>query len=117
MAVNERFRDADKLSLPVPAGTGSGSPVKVGSVMGVTQTNRATATEFGGGNAVGSATVWLKGIFDLTVTGAVTNIGDPVYIDASNALSVTAAGNTLYGYAMATKTAPASVIPVRITQV
>jgi predicted RecA/RadA family phage recombinase len=117
MAVNERFRDADKLSLPVPAGTVSGSPVKIGSLMGVTQTNRATATEFGGGNTVGSATVWLRGIFDLTVTGAVTNIGDPVYIDASNALSVTSAGNTLFGYALVTKAAPASVVPIRITQV
>ncbi|MGL5910359.1 MAG: DUF2190 family protein [Phycicoccus sp.] len=117
MATNERFRDGERLSLPVPANTTSGSPVKVGSLVGVTQTDRATVTNFGGGNAVGNATVWMKGVHDLTVTGAITNIGDPVYIDGSNALNVTASGNTLFGYALATKTAGAAVIPVKLAQV
>lgn len=118
MALNERFRNGDALSLPVPASTPSGSPVKVGSIMGVTQTSRATASEFGGGNPVGNATVWTKGVFDVSVTGAITNVGDPVYIvTADNTLTATAAGNTLFGYALATKGAPAGVIPVKITQV
>lgn len=118
MALNERFRDGDHLSLPVPANTTSGSPVKVGSLVGVTQTDRATASNFGGGNPVGNATVWTKGVFDVTVTGAITNVGDPVYIvTADNTLTATASGNTLFGYALASKGAPAGVIPVKIAQV
>jgi len=117
MATNERFRDGDHLSLPVPAGTVSGASVKVGSIMGVTQTNRATATEFGGGNPVGNATVWTKGVFDLNVVGAIANVGDPVYIvTADNSLTATATGNTLFGYALATQAAT-GVVPVKITQV
>lgn len=117
MSTNERFRDGDKLSLPVPTGTSSGASVKVGSIMGVTQTNRATASEFGGGNPVGNATVWTKGVFDLNVVGAVANVGDPVYIvSADNTLTTTASGNTLFGYALATQAAT-GVVPVKITQV
>ena len=36
MALNEVFRDADHLSLPVPVGTLSGAPVRVGGLNGVT---------------------------------------------------------------------------------
>lgn len=117
MATNEVFDRGFNLSLPVPAGTTSGSPVKVGSLMGVCLTDRATATTFGGGNAVGNASVTTVGVHRLSVTGAVANVGDPVYIDASNALSTTAAGNTLFGYALATKAAGAAVVPVKISQV
>ena len=116
MATNERYRDGDKLSLPVPSGMTSGSPVKVGSIVGVTQTDRASSTNFGGGNPVGFATVWTKGVHDLSVTGAIANVGDPVYIDASNALTATATGNTLFGYALATQ-AGTGVVPVKISQV
>ena len=115
---NEKFHDGDRLSLPVPAGRKSGDPVKVGSLVGVLATNRADSAsgEFGGSNPDGSASVWLKGVFNVTVTGAVANVGDPVYIDASNAVNVTNT-NTLFGYALATKAAAAGVIPVRIAQV
>lgn len=112
MSTNEKFRDGDSLSLPVPTDTVSGAPVKVGSLMGVTET-----AEGEGGNADGSASVRLKGVFNLSVTGAVSNVGDPVYITSGNALNTTASGNTLYGYALATKGASAGVIPVRISQV
>lgn len=111
MATNEVYRDADHLSLPVPSGTVSGAPVLVGSLPGVAQTGRGE-----GGNESGNATVWLKGAYDLEVTGAVSNVGDPVYIDGSGALNVTNT-NTLFGYALATKTAAAAVLPVRIAQV
>lgn len=117
MATNERYRDGDHLSLPVPSGMVSGSSVKVGSIMGVTQTDRASATNFGGGNPVGFATVWTEGVFDLTVVGAIANVGDPVYIvTADNSLTATASGNTLFGYALATQ-AGTGVVPVKITQV
>lgn len=111
MATNEVFRDADHLSLPVTADTPSGSPVVVGSLVGVTQT-----AEGEGGNAEGFATVWRKGAHDFTVTG-VTTVGAPVYITAAYALNVTASGNTLFGYALEAKGAAAGVIPVAIARV
>jgi predicted RecA/RadA family phage recombinase len=113
MARNERFHDAERLSLPVPDGTGSGVAVIVGSLVGVTQTKEGE-----GGNADNFATVWMKGAFDLPVTGAVTQIGSPVYIPpAGGAVTTTATSNTLFGYALATKGSGVGTIPVKIAQV
>ena len=112
MAKNAVFHEALKLSLPVPADTPSGHPVKVGSLVGVTVT-----AEGEGGNPAGYATVWRHGAWDLSIAGAISNIGDPVYITAAGALTATAGGNTLFGYALATKTAAAAVIPVALAQV
>ena len=122
MARNEIFRDADHLSLPVPSGTVSGDPVKVGGLMGVAQTDRATASNFGGGNPEGNATVWLKGAHVLTVDGAITDVGQPVYFvgdgtSRSAQLSATATDNTLFGHALETKAATAGPIRVRIARV
>lgn len=113
MARNERFHDAERLSLPVPDGTGSGVAVIVGSIVGVTQTKEGE-----GGNANNFASVWCKGAFDLPVTGAITAVGTPVYIPpAGGAITATATGNTLFGYALATKAAGVGTIPVKIAQV
>ncbi|MGY1593244.1 capsid cement protein [Geodermatophilus sp. SYSU D00708] len=91
---NEIFRDADRISLPVPADTPAGAPVLVG----------VTATAEGqGGNAEGRATVWRKGEYSLSVTGAVASEGLPIYITSANALTTTTTGNTLFGYAHGTK--------------
>jgi predicted RecA/RadA family phage recombinase len=107
MATNTVFEDGDYLSLPVASGTASGAPVRVGSLNGVTQTK-----EGGGGNPALSASVVLKGVHLLTVTGAVTNVGDPVYI-AAGALNVTNT-NPLFGHALQTKSAGAAAIRVRV---
>lgn len=117
MATNEVLREGDALSLPVPSATVSGSPVLVGSLVGVAQTDCASATAFGGGNPVGSATVWCEGVFKLNVVGA-TTIGLPVYVIAANpnTLTVTASGNTLFGYALAVQAAT-GIVPVLIHQV
>lgn len=113
MATNERFHNAEHLSLPVPAGTKSGDPVIVGSLPGYAKTAVGE-----GGNATGYATVWMKGAADVPVTGAVTAIGSPVYIPtAGGALTTTASGNTVWGYALATKGAGVGTIPVKIAQV
>lgn len=112
MARNEIFRDADHLSLPVPAGTASGDPVKVGSLVGVAETAVGD-----GGNADGHATVWTKGAHLLTVDEAVANIGDPVYITDAGALVSAGTGNTLFGYALETKAAAAAAIRVRVARV
>lgn len=106
MATNEVYREGDNLSLPVAEGVLSGAPVQVGSLMGVALTDR---------DADGYATVRLKGVFDLEVTGAVVAVGDPVYI-AAGALNVTNT-NPLFGHALATKGAAAGVVAVRIAQV
>lgn len=105
------FNEGDKLSLPVPADTASGAPVKVGSIIGVTAT-----AEGEGGNPDGHASVWTRGVYALEVTGAIANVGDPVYITSANALNVTNT-NTLFGYALETKGAAAGTIRVKLAQV
>lgn len=117
MATNEVFSDGNNLSLPVPAGTVSGAPVRVGSLNGVTQTSRADSTAtppvFGGGNVDGNASVKLTGVHRVSVTGAITNIGDPVYIGAGNAVNVTNT-NPVFGHALELKGATAGIIRVRV---
>lgn len=112
MAKNNQFKGAgDKLttrSLPVPADTESGDPVKVGSLVGVALTDRATADNWGGGNPEGFATVALDGAWDLTVTGALASAGTPVYITSGGTLTATATSNTLFGHSVPGVTADGS---------
>jgi predicted RecA/RadA family phage recombinase len=109
MAENTVFEDGDYLSLPVKAGTKSGDPVRVGGLNGVAQTAIG-----GGGNAAANASVMLKGVHKITVTGAVANVGDPVYIDvATGGVNVTNT-NPVFGHALETKAAAASDIRVRV---
>lgn len=113
MALNEVFQDADRISLPVPASTPSGSPVKVGSLIAVTQT-----AEGKGGNAAGFASVTRKGAHKLTVVGAIASVGLPVYIvTADNTLTATVGSNTLFGYALETKGSGSGVITVALSRV
>ena len=112
MAINEKFCYGDHMSLPVPTGVKPGEPVVIGSLVGVAQTG-----EGGGGNPAGNATVVLTGVFDLTVSDAVASVGLPIYITAARVLTNVATGNTLFGYALATKAAAAGTIPVKIARV
>lgn len=128
MSTNETHRDANKLSAPVPAGTKSGDPLRIGGLNLVAVTDAAktdvaptnadgtrnTAYNAGGGNANGYASVWATGSHTFQVSFAVTSWGDPVYITSGNALSGTASGNTLYGHALNTKTGAAGPLTVRI---
>lgn len=85
MATNTLHEDADYLSLPVPANTKSGAPVRVGEINAVTQT-----AEGDGGNPAGSASCMLKGSHSLSVTLAASgSVGDPVFIAGDNSLSDT----------------------------
>lgn len=112
MARNEVYRDADNLSLPVPADTASGTPVIVGGLVGVTET-----AEGEGGNAPGAASVRLAGARRVSVTGAIAAVGTPVYIPAAGgALTATATGNTVWGYALETKGTGTAEIVVRISR-
>ena len=101
MATNEVFRDADQLSLTVPADTPSGAPLRLGG-----QLNVVTETAEGeGGNDAGKATCWTKGAHTFSVTGSVTTELQPIYITSGNALTTTASGNTLFGLALSLKSA------------
>lgn len=125
MAKNEVFRYGDHISLPVPTGTISGDPVKVGQLVGVAQVDRATVptgTNPGGGNAEGSSSIWRNGAHKLKVDGAVTAIGTPVYFQGdgttrNDTLTTTVGTNTLFGYALETKTAAIAPITVVIARV
>ena len=113
MAKNEHLRHANHVSLPVPAGTVAGDPVRVGILNGVAQTDRASSSNWGGGNDDGHATVWLDGSHHLEVAGAIDEVGQAVYI-ADGALTAEAGGD-LFGAALATQ-AGDGTIPVKILQ-
>lgn len=106
------LHEARRISLPVPADTASGAPVKVGSIIGVTAT-----AEGEGGNAPGTATVWREGSYELQVTGAIASVGLPVYITSANVLTATATDNTLFGYSHGTKGTGTGPLPVILAQV
>lgn len=104
-------------SLPVTADTKSGSPVVVGSLVGVALTD-----EGAGGNPDGYATVALDGRVEHAVTTTTTvAVGAPVYITAAYALTPaagTSPANTLFGHAITAKGATAGeVIHIEIAQV
>lgn len=109
MATNEVYDEATDLTLPVIAGTVSGSPVIVGMIPGVATTSRA---------ADGTATVKTDGAHNVSVTGAIASVGLPVYITSATYALVVApgAGIQLYGHALAIKSSGAGVIPVRLAQ-
>lgn len=114
---NTVFHDATKLSLPVPEGTVSGDPVKVGALIGVAATDRGA-----GGNPDAHASVWRHGAYSLPVTGAITAVGTPVFVAGDGTsrittLTATESGNTLFGYALDTKGSGAGVIRVALAQV
>lgn len=126
---NSVFKEADYISLPVPTGTKSGAPLRIGVLNAVTVTAEGSVTETitlgagasitqpsgsASGNEPGFASVALKGSANLTVTGA-TTVGGPVYIKADNTLTTTiAAGSKLFGVALRVKTAPAGPVLVKI---
>ena len=125
---NEYMRPAAELSLPVPAGTKSGDPLRIGGLNAVAATDRAkvdvsptnangtpnTSYNYGGGNPTGNASCWLDGGHEFVVDFAVAGVGDPIYITADNALTDTATDASLYGHALTTKGATSGPVTVRI---
>jgi Uncharacterized conserved protein (DUF2190) len=109
MATNEVYDQATDLTLPVIAGTVSGSPVIVGMIPGVATTSR---------DANGNATVKTVGAHNVSVGTGVVTVGMPIYItSATYALGIApGAGIQLFGHALAAKASGAAVIPVRLAQ-
>lgn len=93
MALNEIFKIGKSISLPVPANTKSGDPVRVGVLNGVAIVDEGT-----GFNKDNWTSVDLFGghLFEINNAGAAT-VGTPVYITSAGALTLTAASNKLYG--------------------
>lgn len=137
MSKNLVFRgESPALSLPVPAGTRSGDPVKVGGHIGVCDTDRTEVVDgkqYGGvGNPAGYASVAPDGVYALEVPEEITTVGTPVYIvTADNSLTtatVTATvNNTLFGHTTpvidkgvasgATKAAGAGTVNVKLVRI
>lgn len=129
MAKKFVFKEADYLSLPVPAGTRAGKPVRVGILNAVTVTDEGAATQtiqLGGGvtltqpsggigNKPGFASCALKGSAILDVTG-VTAIGTQINIKVSdNSLQVAGgAGTKVFGVALEAKGAALGPVHVKI---
>ncbi len=103
-----------KLSLPVLADAPSGSPVVVGSIIGVAATDEGK-----GGNIEGNASVWTEGVYDFAVgTTTAVAVGAPVYITSGYALTPSASGNTLFGYALEAKgTTAGEIIRIKLAKV
>lgn len=124
MALNEVFKEGNHLSLPVPNNTASGTPLRIGVLNAVAETdeggltavvNGITQATGGVGNADNFASVSLVGAWDLTVTGALT-VGQAVYITGAGALTATATGNFLFGAALRAKGSGAGVVLVKVLQ-
>lgn len=102
MAKNQRYTESRHIALPLPYDRQPGEAVRVGGFAGIA---------LNGGKSGEVSTIWLDGSYDVTVTGATTP-GATVYITAAGALNATAAGNTAWGLALASKTAAAGVVEV-----
>ena len=90
MALNEIFKVGKSISLPVPADTKSGDPVRVGVLNGVAIVDEGT-----GFNADGYTSVDLFGGHLFELVGA--EVGDAVYITSGGDLTLTSSGNKLWG--------------------
>lgn len=90
------------ISLPVPSGTKSGDPVKVGGIIGVCEGDRrelVSGVQYGTvGSPDGYAPVAPDGTYSLKVPEVVSAAGTPIYITSANALTTTATNNTLFGH-------------------
>ena len=89
MALNEIFKVGKSISLPVPADTKSGDPVRVGVLNGVAIVDEGT-----GFNKAGYTSVDMFGGHLFKLVGA--KVGDAVYIKDGD-LTLTATGAKLWG--------------------
>lgn len=111
MATNRIYERGVNLDVDVSDATAPNDPVESGDPLLLTHVPGVALTD---ADADDIATVQLgEGVFDLTVTGAITAIGQAVYISSAGALNVTTS-NDLFGFALETKGATAGVIKVAL---
>ena len=124
MALNEVFKEGIALSLPVPDGTLSGKPLRIGILNAVAQTdeggqtavvNGITQITGGVGNKDNFASVSLVGAWELDVTGTLA-VGQAVYITGAGALTATSTGNFLFGAALRAKGSGLGPVIVKLLQ-
>ena len=124
MALNEVFKEGIALSLPVPDGTLSGKPLRIGILNAVAQTdeggqtavvNGITQITGGVGNKDNFASVSLVGAWELDVTGTLA-VGQAVYITGAGALTATSTGNFLFGAALRAKGSGLGPVVVKLLQ-
>lgn len=112
MALNEVYKEAESLSYPVNSAVKSGMFVVLGGIVGVAEID---AKEGEDGNHY--ATLRHIGVFTGTTAEAVA-VGDALYLASAatygTALTKTATGNKLVGYAIKAKGATAGAVAVRI---
>lgn len=129
MATNAVFKTGQHISLPVPTGTTSGSPLRIGALNAIAITDEGSVTvtkNLGGGiqvtepsggvgNQPGYASVATDGAWNVPVasSGAVA-VGDLIYITSGNALTATATGNKIWGTSLQARTATSGNLIVRI---
>ena len=125
MALNEVFKEGNHLSLPVPDGTVSGKPLRIGILNAVAETDEGGATVVvngitqisgGIGNKDNFASLSFVGAWDLDVAGAVASVGQAIYIKTDQTLTATASGNFLFGAALRTKGTGTGPLLVKVLQ-
>lgn len=128
MATNEIFKEGNHLSAPVPAEVLSGTPLRIGILNAVAETDSGGQTNnqyivagvaqpTGGiGNAPLFTSVSHVGVWRVQVAGALAGYGTPVYIKADGTLSASAAGAFLWGAAIRAKGTGTGDAVVKILQ-
>ena len=111
MAINEVYKKAESLEYPVNSAVVSGNFVVLGGIVGVAERVHV------GPDTNTYATLRHEGVFTGTTSEAVA-VGDALYLASAatygTALTKTASGNKLVGYAIAAKGATAGNVQVRI---
>lgn len=112
MALNEINVNGESLNYVVNSAVATGDFVVLGGIVGVAETSAAL-----GADSSYYATLRHIGVFRGTTADAVA-VGDAIYIAAAatygTALTTTASGNELVGYAVKAKSAVAGDVHVRI---
>ena len=114
MSTNNIYKPGDQLPAPVPAGTKSGTALRLGGLNAVAITDRAaastgpvnadgslnTAYNRGGGNADGNASVQFDGVHKVSVTSAAApTYGQAIHLAAAG-LTTTAGSDPLWGHSV-----------------
>jgi|GEM_PF-5628238 len=111
MATNRIHHAGDFLALDVSDATHPGTDVDSGDPLLINHLPAVALTDEDDDDI---ATVQIgSGVFELSVDGAVTEVGQPVYITSAGALNRTDTNN-LFGFALETKASAAAVIPVKL---